>query len=758
LQLFDESRDDPFSLSMSDAPIVSVVMANFNGAPFIVHAVESTLRQSLTDIEIIVIDDASTDRSIEIVEQAAHRDDRIRIVRLPRNGGPGAARNAGIAAARGEWIAILDNDDMMHPGRLERLVGEADRCGAEICADNLLVFGSGGPPRSFLKLGGSAPRWIEPAEFVRSNRFYGRTPALGYLKPLIKTSHLRTHGIAYRPDLRIGEDYDLIVQLYASRARYRLTPDLTYFYRKHSRSISHRVSAAELEALSKADRHRRSAFDPSLTELHAAFDARRRSIERAADFAHFVTSLKSRRLVRAARVALARPGFLPLLRLPIGARIARLIGAGPRDRDLPRPQAPERQVYVISRQRLIGSTNGSSAYLISLCQAIARNGLQVRLVSPNPATFGRWPFLRLRPEMSVFSDISIRGALRVGRGLFLPTDPRVFLKAAMAVGEQLLLRARLIARPRTKPAPYAIAQPWSSDEELFIARRAPPEAAAVIADYAFLTPAIPYALSPSARSLVVMHDLFCSRPAQFDGAASEDSVAFLDETAELALLDRADAIIAIQSEEARFVADRLPRKHVVLAPMAVRTVASPQPGGNRSLLFVGSNTAPNVIGLRWFLEHVWPQIVAALPDCELTVAGSVRQHFPAAPRGVRFLSVVPDLGPLYTRAGVVISPLTAGSGLKIKLVEALGFGKAIVATPVSAQGVEQLLAGTVKIAAAAEDFAVSVIDLLTDDALRARKAEAALALALRHFSAEACYGDLVRYLNAPRPASPGQPA
>jgi len=738
---------------MSISPIVSVIVANFNGAEFIADALQSSLQQSLKDIEIIVVDDASTDHSLAIAEGFARHDGRVRIVPLQRNGGPGAARNAGFAAARGTWTAILDNDDLMHPDRLQNLVGEAERSGAEICADDLLVFGDGTPPNSLLGPRGAKPRWIGPAEFVYSNRLYGREPALGYLKPLIKTSHLRKHGIVYRTDLRIGEDYDLVVQLFASGARYRLAPGLTYFYRKHARSISHRISAAELEALIEADQQSQLIFEPCPQDLAAAFAARRRSLERATDFAHLLSSLKARRLGRAISLALTRPAVLPLLGMPVGARIARLFQRRPGGR-----RAHDRNVCVISRQRLIGNTNGSSAYLISLCVEIARNGFSVTLVAPNPATFGRWPFLRLRAEMSVFAHIHMRGALRVGRSLLLATDPRIYGKAALAVGEQLLLRIRLLARPRTKPAPYVIALPWSREEQLFIAQHAPTQAAAVIADYAFLTPGIPYALSPSSRSLVVMHDLFCSRAAQFDAATGGDSVAALDETEELSLLNQADAVIAIQEQEARFVVGKLPHKRVVLAPMAVPTVANPQPGHNRSILFVGSNTAPNVIGLRWFLRDVWPQIVAALPDCELAVAGSVRRQFPAAPRGVRFLSVVPDLGPLYARAGVVISPLTAGSGLKIKLVEALGFGKAIVATPVSAQGVERLVAGTVNIAATAEDFARAVVELLTDEPLRTRKAQEALALAQRHFSAEACYGDLVTYLNTARQTVPGERA
>ena len=59
---------------------------------------------------------------------------------LPNNGGPAAARNAGFAEAAGRWVAVLDSDDLMHPRRLERLVAEAEREGADIIADDLLVF------------------------------------------------------------------------------------------------------------------------------------------------------------------------------------------------------------------------------------------------------------------------------------------------------------------------------------------------------------------------------------------------------------------------------------------------------------------------------------------------------------------------------------------------------------------------------------------------------------------------------------------
>src|SRR3954462_3120152 len=100
---------------------VSVIIANNNGEKFIADAIRSACRQTLRDIEIIVSDDASTDASVAIVEGLIAEDDRIRLVRSDANGGPAAARNRALGIARGEWISILDSDDLMHPRRLQSI-------------------------------------------------------------------------------------------------------------------------------------------------------------------------------------------------------------------------------------------------------------------------------------------------------------------------------------------------------------------------------------------------------------------------------------------------------------------------------------------------------------------------------------------------------------------------------------------------------------------------------------------------------------
>lgn len=103
---------------MSTVPRFSVVIPLFNKRAFIRRAVLSVLRQDLADLELLVVDDGSTDGSVEAIADLQHP--RIRIIRQP-NGGEGAARNTGIAHACGPWIAFLDADDAWWPAHLSEL-------------------------------------------------------------------------------------------------------------------------------------------------------------------------------------------------------------------------------------------------------------------------------------------------------------------------------------------------------------------------------------------------------------------------------------------------------------------------------------------------------------------------------------------------------------------------------------------------------------------------------------------------------------
>ena len=117
----------------------TIVVPAYNAEPFVAQALASALSQTERHCEIIVIDDASSDATATIVARVAEQDRRVRLLRNVDNLGPAASRNRGIAAARGEWIALLDADDEFVPHRMETLIALGERHGADMVADNLLL-------------------------------------------------------------------------------------------------------------------------------------------------------------------------------------------------------------------------------------------------------------------------------------------------------------------------------------------------------------------------------------------------------------------------------------------------------------------------------------------------------------------------------------------------------------------------------------------------------------------------------------------
>ncbi len=707
------------------SPLVSLVMANHNGARYLEASVASALAQTGVDLELIVIDDASDDHSMALLSDAMSRDTRMRVERMAHNAGPAAARNRGFAIARGAWIAVVDADDLLHPERTRRLLDAAGD--ADIVADDLLVFDERRKRRAHALIGRRAatlPHPIDAISYVRANQLEGPGPSLGYLKPMFRAATLSRFGITYSERLRIAEDYDFVLRLLLGGAVFKFIPELTYFYRKHAESVSHRLHRHNLEPMLLADDLTRASFKNGMpSKLRRALDRRRRGVNAAIVFDDLVMALKSGRSRAVIDVVRRHPTSLVGLRTPILARLRRLYEPA----DSPEPEVRRPLACVISRQRVTGAVNGSSAYLLNICGTLRDDGFDVRLVSPSPLTFGRWPCLALRPEMTVFEDIAVRGSLRVG-DYVIATDPRVAARALLTILDRLAGRIGMTSGQSIAKAAYAIASPWTSADFLYVAQHAR-GADLIVADYAFQTAAIPYVLSPQARSLVIMHDAFSNMPA-------EGSVARIDVASEMRLLDGAEIVLAIQAKEADLVRRHFKDKPVFIAPMLTRPSPHPQPGSDGKLLFVASDTTPNRAGLQWFLEQVWPSVKSALPDAQLLVAGSVAAGVSTRAPGVQFLGCVDDLSPLYAAAGIVISPLRTGTGLKIKLVEALARGKAIVATSVTLEGVEQIVLGAVVRADEPAAFSDAIVRLSRNADTRADLGTRAIAVAARHFAAD----------------------
>ena len=319
-----------FSTATNRPPLVSVIMANYNCADYLAAAIASAQRQTVANIEIIVADDGSTDSSVAIVTRLMADDARIRLIRIEPNGGPAAARNRAIAAATGDWIAILDSDDLMHQERLAVLVQAAHRDGADIVADNLFEFSQDHqrPSRRLLHgKWGRAPFWVNVVDYIRLNRLYGRGPNLGYLKPLIRASIVRDANAFYDETLSIGEDYDLVMRLLCAGKTMRIYPRPLYYYRTRDSSISHRLNQRALEALRASGLKVRADIgtdNPTLIEL---IDLNIDSIEVALAYESLLTAIKGKHLARALEIARSRPRAALLLRHAIAARLHRLFRA-----------------------------------------------------------------------------------------------------------------------------------------------------------------------------------------------------------------------------------------------------------------------------------------------------------------------------------------------------------------------------------------------------------------------------------------------
>ncbi len=120
---------------------VSVVMPAYNAQRYIAATIDSVLSQTFRQFELLVIDDCSNDGTAEIVERAASKDSRIRLVRLTKNcGAPAGPRNIGVRSARGEWVAFIDADDIWHPQKLARQLKAVQETGAAFCSTQMIDF------------------------------------------------------------------------------------------------------------------------------------------------------------------------------------------------------------------------------------------------------------------------------------------------------------------------------------------------------------------------------------------------------------------------------------------------------------------------------------------------------------------------------------------------------------------------------------------------------------------------------------------
>ena len=424
---------------MPTAPLVSVLLAVHNGEPYVRTAPVSVLRQTLADLELIVVDDASTDATPATI--AGLDDPRVRLLRNDKQLGLAASLNRGLDEARGRYVARLDADDVALPRRLERQVARIRATpGTVILGSSVCAIDDDGTPGAMHTMPATptAVRW----HLLFSSPFFHPTV-------LVDREHLERHGLRYDPSFLESEDYDLWARVLAAADGANL-PEALVLYRVHSRQASQARRELQRSFQLQVVRREIARIAPHLSareiELAWSMGVGERldpaSIDEAARaYVELVRSFE--RESRAGRdsvgQALARPLVRAARHASSGARLRLLGHALELDRALPVHASAER---VARRKRERAARHEARAWLEEL-DAISRGSprpIRVAAVFPEPTPY-RAPLLDRVAALSEIELTVIYTADTVARRTWrVETEHRsVFLQGVRIPGARKVL-------------------------------------------------------------------------------------------------------------------------------------------------------------------------------------------------------------------------------------------------------------------------------------------------------------------------------
>jgi glycosyltransferase involved in cell wall biosynthesis len=229
------------------SPVVSIVVPVYKTERFLAGCLDSILGQTLADIEVLAVDDASPDGCAAILESYARRDARLRVLKHPANRGVAAARNTALEAAAGRYLMFVDSDDRIAPEACARAVGRAEQTGADI-----VRFGF----RCVDESGIEVRKDIRPdATFALDtdadwqNAYRACDGLLTIWSALFRRESI---GGARFPPLTHGEDSVFGVECFCRARRIATIPDVLYDYLQHGRSAIHVWSRASFASMAAA--------------------------------------------------------------------------------------------------------------------------------------------------------------------------------------------------------------------------------------------------------------------------------------------------------------------------------------------------------------------------------------------------------------------------------------------------------------------------------------------------------------------------
>ncbi|MGV0817246.1 glycosyltransferase family 2 protein [Martelella sp. AMO21009] len=205
---------------------ISVIVATYNDEAYIAECLESIVAAGAA--EIIVINDASTDGTQAVLEKLDVP--QMRVITLPVNSGPSAARNIGLAAATHRYCAAIDADDIIPPERLQIMSEVARQTDACVVVDELLAFNSQTREIMWSKLARvpltGCTHELRAEDMIRHD--------LGFLKPMLDLEKLRRIGVTYSEDIRRGEDFIFLLEIMQRGEKIIATSKTHYLLRRRT--------------------------------------------------------------------------------------------------------------------------------------------------------------------------------------------------------------------------------------------------------------------------------------------------------------------------------------------------------------------------------------------------------------------------------------------------------------------------------------------------------------------------------------------
>lgn len=252
----------------------------------------------------------------------------------------------------------------------------------------------------------------------------------------------------------------------------------------------------------------------------------------------------------------------------------------------------------------------------------------------------------------------------------------------------------------------------------------------VMVEYVFFSKALQYFNQPTLR-IIDTHDVFSNRHQRMTQHGLELNWYSTVPAEEARGLNRADVVIAISPEDQEHLARLTSRQVITISHIVSLSTPVPyQPSQTGKMLFVGSANPMNVQAVCFFMEEIYPSIRKVHPFAQLLVVGTVCDLLPGHLDCVN-LGKQDDLRSIYAAVDVVVNPMRFGTGLSIKSLEALAYGKPLVTTSAGARGLSEGTGKAFLVADAPEEFASAVVNVLCDPGLSKTLSQNAYDFAVR---------------------------